>query len=145
MLVCLLLSAWCCLTMDWHQCTVFLHETVFVITLLSECWNSQTFQIPAVCQETAVSMARAVTAWRRAGGPFSLEGLPGEGRAVKKTFLLPTCRQGTTIGTAVSGVLSTDVAQTVTARNWTPGDKHKTLVQLIDREQRWKCRAVSQR
>lgn len=81
-----------------------------------------------MCQETAVSVARAVAAWRRAGRAFGLEGLPGEGSAIKKSFFLPTCCQRTAIGTAVSGILPTDVAQTVTARNWTPGERQKTLV-----------------
>lgn len=73
-----------------------------------------------MCQEAAISVAGAVAAWCRAGRALGLECLPGEGGAVKKTFLLPAGRQWTAVGTAVGGVLPTDVAQTVTARNWTP-------------------------
>lgn len=73
-----------------------------------------------MCQETAVSVTRAVTSWRRASRAIALKGLPGEGSAVKKPLLLPACCQWTAVGTAVSGVLSTNVAQTVTARNRTP-------------------------
>lgn len=63
-----------------------------------------------MCQEAAVSVSGAVAARRRAGRALGLEGLPGEGGAVKKTLLLPTCCQRTAIGTAVGGVLPTDVA-----------------------------------
>lgn len=73
-----------------------------------------------MCQETAVSMARTVTAWSRAGGALGLESFPGEGGAIEETLLLSACSQRTAIGAAVGGVLPTDVAQTVTARNWTP-------------------------
>ena len=78
-----------------------------------------------MCQETAISVARAITAWCWTSWTFRLEGLPGEGSAVKKTLLLPACCQWTAIGTAVSGIFPTDVAQTVTARNRTPGKRPK--------------------
>lgn len=71
-------------------------------------------------QEAAVSVTGAVAARRRAGGTLGLEGLPGERRPVQKPLLLTACCQRTAVGTAVGGVLPTDVAQTVTARNWTP-------------------------
>lgn len=90
------------------------------------------FRIPAVCQEAAVSVTGAVAAWRRAGRALGLEGLPGEGGAIKETLLLAACCQRTAVSTAVGGVLPTDVAQTVTAGNWTPGDR-KREVQLTGR------------
>lgn len=78
-----------------------------------------------MCQEAAVSVARAIAARRRARRALILEGLPGEGSAIKETFLLPAGCQRTAVGTAVRGVLPADVAQTVTAGNWTPGHRHK--------------------
>ena len=72
-------------------------------------------------QETAISVSGAITAWCWAGWALSLEGLPGEGGAIQQAFLLAARCQRTAVGTAVGGVLPTDVAQTVTARNWTPG------------------------
>lgn len=101
------------------------------------CWYSQILLIPAVCKETAVSMARAIAAWCRAGGALALEGLPGERSAVKKTFLLPACCQWTAIGTAVGGILPTDVAQTITARNWTPGTGRKQWFDSCHEQTHW--------
>lgn len=63
-----------------------------------------------MCQETAVCMTRAVAAWRWAGRALGLESLPGEGSAIKKALLLAACCQRTAVGTAVGGVLPTDVA-----------------------------------
>lgn len=80
-----------------------------------------------MCQETAISMSRAIAAWGRAGWALGLKSLPGEGRAIKETFLLPACCQWTAISTAVGGIFPTDVAQTVTTRNWTPGHRKKAL------------------
>lgn len=73
-----------------------------------------------MCQETAVSVSGAVAARRRAGRTLGFEGLPGERRSVQKPLLLAACCQRAAVGTAVGGVLPTDVAQTVTTRNWTP-------------------------
>ncbi len=75
-------------------------------------------------------MSRAITARGWTGRALGLEGLPGEGSAIKETFLLPTCCKWTAIGTAVGGILPTDVAQTVTARNWTPGDRQEASWQM---------------
>lgn len=79
-------------------------------------------EIPAVRQETTISMSRAITARCWAGWALSFKGLPGERSAVKQTFLLAPCCKWTPVGTAVGGILPTDVAQTVTAWNWTPGN-----------------------
>lgn len=89
--------------------------------------------IPAVSQETAISVAGAVAAWRRAGWALSLEGLPGEGCAIEKTLLLPTCCQRTAVGTAMCGILPTDVAQTVTAWDRTPGESKYWFDALTER------------
>jgi len=94
------------------------------------------FRIPAVCQETPVCMTRAITAWRWACWTFSFEGLPGERSAIKKTLPLPACCQRTAISTAVSGVLPTDMAKAVTARNRTPGKKQKTVC-LVGLNSHW--------
>lgn len=77
-------------------------------------------RIPAVGQETAVSVTGTITARGRAGGAFGFKGLPGERSAIKETFPLPLGGQWTAVGTAVGGVLPTDVSQTVTAGNGTP-------------------------
>lgn len=63
-----------------------------------------------MCQETAVSMTRPIAAWCGAGRALGLEGFPGEGGAIKETLLLAACCQWTAIGTAVGGILPTDVA-----------------------------------
>lgn len=77
-------------------------------------------RLPAVCEEAAVGVSRAVAARRGAGGTLGLEGLPGEGRTVEEPLLLAAGSQRAAVGAAVGGVLPTDVAQAVAARNWTP-------------------------
>lgn len=56
-------------------------QSLFEITLFS-CAEAQILRIPAVCQEAAICMSRAVAAWCWAGWALCLEGLPGEGSAV---------------------------------------------------------------
>lgn len=89
-------------------------------------------------QETAVGVARAVAAWRRASWALGLEGLPGEGGAVQETLLLPAGCQRAAVGTAVGGVFPADVAQTVTAGNRTPGHRQTTMNN--GNNGKWRCK-----
>lgn len=84
-------------------------ETVPQLTILSGC------SLPAVCEETSVSVSGAITTWGGTSRPLCLEGLPVEGCAIKETLLLSAGCQRTPIGTTVCGVLPTDVTQAVAA------------------------------
>lgn len=85
--------------------------------------------LPAVCEEAAVGVAGAVAAGRGAGGAFGLEGLPGEGRAIQRALLLPAGCKRAAVRTAVSSVLSTDVALAVTPRHWASGGRRGEWVE----------------
>lgn len=73
-----------------------------------------------MCQKTAIGMARAITARGGTGRPLRLKGLPWKGSAIQKSLLLSSCSERTAVGAAVSGILPTDVAHTVTTWNRTP-------------------------
>lgn len=76
-----------------------------------------------MCEEAPIGVSRAVTAGGGTCRPLCLEGLPVEGGPVKEPLLLSAGRQRTAICTAVRGVLSADVTQTVTARHWTSAER----------------------
>lgn len=79
-------------------------------------------------EEAPVGVARTVTAWGGAGWAFVLQGLPGEGGAVERSFLLPAGCQRAPGGAPVRRVLATDVSQPDTARNRTPGHREPPKV-----------------
>lgn len=91
-----------------------------------------------MCEETSVSMSRAIATWGGAGWTLCLEGLPVEWRAIQKTLLLSTGRQRAPVSATMCGVLSTDVAQAVTARHRTSAESRGGKKKKRGEEKVWK-------
>ena len=81
---------------------------------------------PAVCEEAAADVPRAVAAGRGAGHALRLDRLPGELGAVEVAVLLPLGRQRTPGRAAVRGVLAGDVALAITPGHRAPGGREGT-------------------
>ena len=81
---------------------------------------------PAVCEEAAADVPRAVAAGRGAGHALRLDRLPGELGAVEVAVLLPLGRQRTPGRAAVRGVLAGDVALAITPGHRAPGGRAGT-------------------
>lgn len=86
-----------------------------------QCVSASGGDEPAMGQEAAADVARAVAARGRTRHPVRLAGLPDELRPVDVAVLLPLGRQGAARGAAVGGVLPGHVTLSVTARHRTPG------------------------
>lgn len=81
---------------------------------------------PAVGEEAAADVPRAVAARRGAGHALRLDRLPGELGAVEVAVLLPLGRQRTPGRAAVRGVLAGDVALAITPGHRAPGGRGGT-------------------
>lgn len=76
---------------------------------------------PAMCQEAAADVTRAVTARRGAGHALCLARLPRKLDAIQVAVLLPLCCYGASWRTSVGRVLPCHMSLTIAARDRTPG------------------------